>query len=227
MCLCSRTLWISYAGTITGSSPFCVVQRIVLAPGSPDCHEKEIHCSNYPLTPAPLPGNTIACYCRWNCSDGGGKRWREMSDNPAFTHAPLRCQKINRQNKMTRRFFDLFNTAHLWKVWEAWRERLRLTDGTFTCSGWRYSTLKLRPRETDASWSAHSSTSISLPLLFCRSSFKNYPDFQLNQSCLWLQIMSTFTGLQMNTVAAGLLSVTQPHHADTLEEGSEVFAFRD
>lgn len=48
---------------------------------------------------------------------------------------------------------------------------------------------------------------------------KDYPGFQLNQSCLWLEIMSMFPGLQMNTVAPGLLSSTQSRHADTFEEG--------
>ena len=35
---------------------------------------------------------------------------------------------------------------------------------------------------------------------------KYYCGFQLNQSCLWLEIMSVFARLQMNTVAPGLLS---------------------
>lgn len=36
---------------------------------------------------------------------------------------------------------------------------------------------------------------------------KHYPGFQLNQSCLWLEIMSVLAGLQMNTVALGLLEL--------------------
>lgn len=37
---------------------------------------------------------------------------------------------------------------------------------------------------------------------------KDYPGFQLNQSCLWLEIMSVLAGLQMNTVALGLLQLS-------------------
>lgn len=37
---------------------------------------------------------------------------------------------------------------------------------------------------------------------------KDYSGFQLNQSCLWLEIMSVLAGLQMNTVALGLLQLS-------------------
>lgn len=45
------------------------------------------------------------------------------------------------------------------------------------------------------------------PLPLPTPPLKDYTGFQLNQSCLWLEIMSVLAGLQMNTVALGLLQL--------------------
>lgn len=52
------------------------------------------------------------------------------------------------------------------------------------------------------SWSVF--TSFSVPIF---PPLKDYPGFQLNQSCLWSEIMSALAGLQMNTIALGLLKL--------------------
>lgn len=68
--------------------------------------------------------------------------------------------------------------------------------------------------------------------LFFRAYFfplKDYPGFQLNQSCLWLEIMSVLAGLQMNTVALGLLEPGAVASCRQFcgRQKKEILAFRD
>lgn len=139
-------------------------------------------------------------------------------------------ERRNGNDKQNVSLTYLFNIAFLKVrgVLKSW-EKLRLSDGAFgCCEYWRYwagSTEALRFKLTrfDRERSTAKNYrldqfSVLLPCFFFPP-LKDYPGFQLNQSCLWLEIMSMFAGLQMNTVAPGLLSSTQSHHADTFEEG--------